>query len=467
MADFKTLLHEASERYESACRISGSERQRNDTRCMSDIEDSGGCSVYNVTGMCQNNTSPEFSQASFDLSSFIGGIILVLVLQAGAFFAMRFLKTKDSTYETIFITGNKICEHEYTRSCDDVLMNIHDLRTPPNHAVHAHAFTSQKNKVQKSHHACGWRSYTDLTLLARPLMDIAKMVEKREGTGDVQVMRLSACLISEALHKDYQWCMKMLNCGDDVGWRSDLLSFKERTDKTTGPSQTLKRPAESLLAPSEKSPIKAPDGTPTRQMPKKIKKDHPKQVMSINKIKNPVFKVSLSLQEGPVVIERTSLRDTVTVAPEIEGQSHTSTCTDDETTNTHPEVQACNHGFPPTVHCESTQQYPGGDVLAQTDIPTLTYTHTEVDSDMDSRMFMNPAQYAYSGQFDQPQVIQRVEPSLRPKDCGSVDEVVAVTYAEWPEQDWSFYNNEWIAMRQNQDGSDHHHPQCGGYMQYW
>lgn len=141
---------------------------------MSDIEDSGGCSVYNVTGMCQSeqktdnhnickwkfyirsvfdmyvlyiiadggsadgggkgeafhfhcinlhvsdvywirffilchntlshtdNTSPEFSQASFDLSSFIGGIILVLVLQAGAFFAMRFLKTKDSTYETMW-----------------------------------------------------------------------------------------------------------------------------------------------------------------------------------------------------------------------------------------------------------------------------------------------------------------------------------------------------------------------------
>lgn len=184
--------------------------------------------------------------------------------------------------------------------------------------------------------------------------------------------------------------------------------------------------------------------------------------MSINKIKNPVFKVSLSLQEGPVVIERTSLRDTVTVAPEIEGQSRTSTCTDDDAANTHLEVQACNHGFPPAVHCESTQQYPDGDVLAQTDIPTLTYTHTDVDS----RMFTNPAQYAYSGQFDQPQVIQRVEPFPRLKDCGSGDEVVAVTYAEWPEQDWSFYNNEWIAMRQNQDGGDHH-PECGGYMQYW
>uniref|UniRef100_A0A673LHS0 CD164 molecule, sialomucin n=1 Tax=Sinocyclocheilus rhinocerous TaxID=307959 RepID=A0A673LHS0_9TELE len=80
----------------------------NDTRCMSDTEDSGGCSVYNETGMCQSEqkyttpgSGPGFSQASFDLSSFIGGIILVLVLQAGAFFAMRFLKTKDSSYETM------------------------------------------------------------------------------------------------------------------------------------------------------------------------------------------------------------------------------------------------------------------------------------------------------------------------------------------------------------------------------
>uniref|UniRef100_A0A673IQ24 CD164 molecule, sialomucin n=1 Tax=Sinocyclocheilus rhinocerous TaxID=307959 RepID=A0A673IQ24_9TELE len=52
--------------------------------------------VYTTPG-----SGPDFSQASFDLSSFIGGIILVLVLQAGAFFAMRFLKTKDSSYETM------------------------------------------------------------------------------------------------------------------------------------------------------------------------------------------------------------------------------------------------------------------------------------------------------------------------------------------------------------------------------
>lgn len=44
---------------------------------------------------------PVYSQANFDLSSFIGGVILVLSLQAGAFFAMKFVKSKDSSYETM------------------------------------------------------------------------------------------------------------------------------------------------------------------------------------------------------------------------------------------------------------------------------------------------------------------------------------------------------------------------------
>ncbi|XP_041665653.1 CD164 sialomucin-like 2 protein [Cheilinus undulatus] len=43
-----------------------------------------------------------FSQAKFDMSSFIGGIILVLCVQAGGFFAMRFLKSKEqSSYDPI------------------------------------------------------------------------------------------------------------------------------------------------------------------------------------------------------------------------------------------------------------------------------------------------------------------------------------------------------------------------------
>uniref|UniRef100_A0AAY4BVS5 CD164 sialomucin-like 2 protein n=1 Tax=Denticeps clupeoides TaxID=299321 RepID=A0AAY4BVS5_9TELE len=79
----------------------------NDTACVSAADDAQDCSIFNDTAMCPGVCGspllrpPQFSQASFDLSSFIGGIILVLVLQAGGFFAMRFLKTKDSTYETM------------------------------------------------------------------------------------------------------------------------------------------------------------------------------------------------------------------------------------------------------------------------------------------------------------------------------------------------------------------------------
>ncbi|XP_062846651.1 CD164 sialomucin-like 2 protein [Trichomycterus rosablanca] len=87
----------------------------NNTRCISDTDDFGDCAIYNDTSSCpstgssddsdsgdsSSKSTPEFSQASFNFSSFIGGIILVLAVQAGAFFAMRFLKTKDSSYETI------------------------------------------------------------------------------------------------------------------------------------------------------------------------------------------------------------------------------------------------------------------------------------------------------------------------------------------------------------------------------
>ncbi|XP_059411272.1 uncharacterized protein si:ch211-199g17.2 isoform X2 [Carassius carassius] len=260
------------------------------------------------------------------------------------------------------------------------------------------------------------------------LEDIAIQLEKEDGRGHIKVMRLSACLISEVLEKDYHWCMRVLNCGADVGWRSGLLSFKKGTSNTTGPRQTLKRPAESMLPPSDAQALIAP----THQMSKKMKKGHPKKVVCTNKVKEPVFKVSLSLQEGPVIIERTSLRETTTVAPEIEDRSPATTCTDNDApplaANTHSEVQMSFH--------------------------SCTY----------EKQFTNPAHYAYSGQFDQSQVFQYLEPNLRPRDCGPVDEVVTVTYADWPLQDWSCTNNQWIVMRQNRDGSDY--SECASYMQY-
>ncbi|XP_028256315.1 CD164 sialomucin-like 2 protein [Parambassis ranga] len=96
----------------------------NDTgMCVTDddnsVDNSMNCSWTRVSELCSvvetvavgegdsgdgssSNSPPEFSQAKFDMSSFIGGIILVLCLQAGGFFAMRFFKSKEqSSYDPI------------------------------------------------------------------------------------------------------------------------------------------------------------------------------------------------------------------------------------------------------------------------------------------------------------------------------------------------------------------------------
>ncbi|NXY86149.1 C16L2 protein, partial [Alcedo cyanopectus] len=45
--------------------------------------------------------SPEFHPPGFDTASFVGGIVLVLSIQAVLFFIIKFIKSKDSTYQTL------------------------------------------------------------------------------------------------------------------------------------------------------------------------------------------------------------------------------------------------------------------------------------------------------------------------------------------------------------------------------
>ncbi|NXV72201.1 C16L2 protein, partial [Atlantisia rogersi] len=45
--------------------------------------------------------SPEFQAPGFDTASFIGGIVLVLSVQAVLFFIIKFIKSKDSAYQTL------------------------------------------------------------------------------------------------------------------------------------------------------------------------------------------------------------------------------------------------------------------------------------------------------------------------------------------------------------------------------
>ncbi|KAM7138860.1 CD164 sialomucin-like 2 protein isoform 2-T2 [Macrochelys suwanniensis] len=45
--------------------------------------------------------TPEFRPPGFDSASFVGGIVLVLSVQAVFYFIVKFLKSKDSTYQTL------------------------------------------------------------------------------------------------------------------------------------------------------------------------------------------------------------------------------------------------------------------------------------------------------------------------------------------------------------------------------
>ncbi|NXA50153.1 C16L2 protein, partial [Nothocercus julius] len=45
--------------------------------------------------------SPELRPPGFDTASFVGGIVLVLSVQAVVFFIIKFIKSKDSTYQTL------------------------------------------------------------------------------------------------------------------------------------------------------------------------------------------------------------------------------------------------------------------------------------------------------------------------------------------------------------------------------
>ncbi|XP_037737875.1 CD164 sialomucin-like 2 protein isoform X2 [Chelonia mydas] len=45
--------------------------------------------------------TPEFRPPGFNSASFVGGIVLVLSIQAVFYFIVKFLKSKDSTYQTL------------------------------------------------------------------------------------------------------------------------------------------------------------------------------------------------------------------------------------------------------------------------------------------------------------------------------------------------------------------------------
>ncbi|XP_059510385.1 CD164 sialomucin-like 2 protein isoform X2 [Stegostoma tigrinum] len=97
-------------------------------RCKSEIfcvektsENLTACSIHDEVSMCEAatttkealpttesdttteipTTAPVYSPSSFDPASFIGGIVLVLGAEAAFFFAVKFFKARDGTYQTL------------------------------------------------------------------------------------------------------------------------------------------------------------------------------------------------------------------------------------------------------------------------------------------------------------------------------------------------------------------------------
>ncbi|XP_067862798.1 CD164 sialomucin-like 2 protein isoform X7 [Heptranchias perlo] len=85
-------------------------RCQSEILCVSKTSDSlSNCTIYNEPSMCEEPTStteipttaPVYAPSSFDPASFIGGIVLVLGAEAAFFFAIKFFKARDGTYQTL------------------------------------------------------------------------------------------------------------------------------------------------------------------------------------------------------------------------------------------------------------------------------------------------------------------------------------------------------------------------------
>ncbi|XP_059805172.1 CD164 sialomucin-like 2 protein isoform X5 [Hypanus sabinus] len=74
-----------------------------------DADNLTDCTIYNESSTCDEpapttevpTTAPVYSPSSFDPASFIGGMVLVLGAEAAFFFAIKFFKARDGTYQTL------------------------------------------------------------------------------------------------------------------------------------------------------------------------------------------------------------------------------------------------------------------------------------------------------------------------------------------------------------------------------
>ncbi|KAM9494618.1 uncharacterized protein Hap1MRO34_004488 isoform 2-T2 [Clarias gariepinus] len=141
------------------------------------------------------------------------------------------------------------------------------------------------------------------------LETIAMQLEQEEGRGQMEVRRLSACLFNEVLEQDFYCSMKELNLGKGLTEKTRLnqKAVKKTSRITQDYNTPLKRTA-GLFDCDESAAIGKPLFCHKRAKKKGKKKA---------RLSEPVFKVSLLLNEGPMLVNRIPpVKETV--APEIE-----------------------------------------------------------------------------------------------------------------------------------------------------
>ncbi|KAM4631238.1 uncharacterized protein ACJ7VT_000728 [Polymixia lowei] len=120
------------------------------------------------------------------------------------------------------------------------------------------------------------------------LHSVAKKVEQEEGRGHVKVMRLPASLCILLTGNSYHWCKKMLSHGND--WTSTSIHKKKAA---TGL-------AVGVTEASDRGTAEKHAAVLSKWTKKKKKRRKTGDVTS------PVFKVSLPLTKGSMLLERTS-----------------------------------------------------------------------------------------------------------------------------------------------------------------
>ncbi|KAG9279856.1 hypothetical protein AMEX_G5417 [Astyanax mexicanus] len=291
------------------------------------------------------------------------------------------------------------------------------------------------------------------------LQIIAIQLEKYGGRGQMKVTRLSACLFSEVLERDYHWCMKMLNCGSTKVNRQGTLM-----ESPSGHSTTKKLPDESAqisLTHGGDGPVHEPSRKLlVHQHKSKKNKARRKNVGHMN----PVFKVSLSLKEGPVVVDRTSLITATTVAPEIEHQDLEDVYLENVSDSVAEYMTSENHILPEEY--ENTEQ--NHETFSNTESSNNKHPYPEqpdpqtltvAEMGSHSYRYMNQSQFLQPVQYTEPFVSGNMNNHPGPETYfGPVYNNTFVKDAAWPTTSdgcpATHSVSDWVRERQPQPYQD-------------